>query len=85
MATTYSASLTFEYDDSATRNYTFTGMTAQSLTGLKARVLAMNATLADSTKNAAYRETFISDDGEPVKRISKAKYSVTEESVIYRG
>lgn len=85
MATTYSAQLTFEYDDALTRNYTFTDVTTQALSALKGRVVAFNATLADSTQNAPYRETFVSDDGAPVKRISKAKYTSTEEQVIYRG
>lgn len=85
MATTNSIGLTFEYTDGATRNYTFTGMADSALSGLKARVLNMNATLADSTQNGAYVDTFISDDGAPIKQISKAKYTVTEEQVIYRG
>lgn len=85
MATTYSAQLTFEYDDALTRNYTFTDVTTSALSALKGRVVAFNATLADSTQNAPYRETFVSDDGAPVKRISKAKYTSTEEQVIYRG
>ena len=85
MATTYNAQLTFEYDDGLTRNYNFTDMTTQALSALKGRVVAFNATLADSTQNTPYRETFISDDGAPVKKISKAKYTATEEQVIYRG
>lgn len=77
--------LTFEYDDNNTRNYTFTGMDNAALMNLKARVIELNATLADSVAGAAYHETFISDDGAPVKKVSKAKYSVMEEQVIYRG
>lgn len=85
MATTYSAGLTFEYDDGATRNYTFTGMDSTALAALKGRVIQLNATIADTTAGAPYRETFISDDGAPLKRISKAKYTTTEEQVLYRG
>lgn len=85
MATTISAVLTMAYDDGTTRNYTFDGITDAAAAALKARVLAFNTTLADNTQNAAYRETFISDDGQPVKEISKAKYTATEEQVIYRG
>lgn len=85
MATTNSIGLTFEYDDGTSRTYTFTGMADNALTNLKTRVLAMNTTLADNTQNVPYRDTFVSDDGAPVKQISKAKYTVTEEQVIYRG
>lgn len=85
MASTNSVGLTFEYTDGTTRNYTFTGMADNALSALKGRVIALNTTLADSVAGAAYHETFISDDGAPVKRISKAKYTVTEEQVIYRG
>lgn len=77
--------LTFEYTDGTTRNYNFTGMNQGALENLKGNVLTMNATLADSVAGAAYHETFISDDGAPVKKISKAKYTVTEEQVIYRA
>ena len=83
--TTNSISLTFEYDDKTTRNYTFTGMARSALAALKAQVLQFNATVADATTGAAYKETFISDDGSPLEKISKAKYTVSEEQVIYRG
>ena len=83
--TTNTIGLTFEYDDKSTRNYTFTGMTSDKLDTLKSRVLNFNTTVADSVAGAAYHETFISDDGSPVAKISKAKYTVAEEQVIYRG
>lgn len=82
---TNSIGLTFEYEDNTTRNYTFTGMDNAALENLKDRVIGLNATLADSVQGAAYHETFISDDGAPVKKVSKAKYTITEEQVIYRG
>jgi len=85
LATTNTAVLTFEYDDASTRNITFNDVDTNALGNIKARVIAMNTTLADSTQGAPYRETFISDDSAPIKRISKAKYTVTEETVIYRG
>lgn len=85
MATTNTATLTLEYDDASTRNITFNDVETSALGNIKDRVLALNTTIADTTAGAAYRETFISDDGAPVKRISKAKYTVTEETVIYRG
>lgn len=82
---TNSVGLTLEYDDGTTRNYNFTGMETSTLVGLKSRVITMNGNLADSVAGAAYHETFISDEGAPVKRISKAKHTVTEEQVIYRA
>lgn len=85
MATTNTATLTLEYDDATTRNITFNDVDTNALGNIKPRVLAMNTTLSDSTQGAPYRETFISDDGAGLKRISKAKYTVTEETVIYRG
>lgn len=85
MATTNTATLTLEYDDASTRNLTFTDVATSALGNIKANVLALNTTIADTTAGAPYKETFISDDGAPVKRISKAKYTVTEETVIYRG
>lgn len=82
---TNAVGLTMEYDDGTTRNYTFTGMATSTLENLRPRVLSLNTTLADSVAGAAYHDTFVSDDGAPIRRISKAKYTVTEEQVIYRG
>lgn len=83
--TTNTIGLTFEYDDKTTRNYNFTGMDNSALTNLKTRVLDFNNTVADQTQGAPYKETFISDDGSPITKISKAKYTIAEEQVIYRG
>lgn len=85
MATTNSIVLTPEYEDGTTRNYTFTGMDNNALANLKSQVLALNTTLADSVAGAAYHDTFVSEGGSPIKRISAAKYIVTEEQVIYNG
>lgn len=85
MATTNSATLTLEYTDATTRNLTFNDVDSSALGNIKARAIELNTTLADSVAGAAYHETFISDDGAPIKKISKAKYTVTEEQVIYRG
>lgn len=85
MATSISATLTLEYDDAATRNVTFNDVEPSALSNFKANVMNLNTTLADNSQNTAYRETFISDDGAPIKRISNAKYTVMEEEVIYRG
>lgn len=85
MATTNAATLTLEYTDATTRNLTFNDVDSSALGNIKARAIALNTTLADSVAGAAYHETFISDDGAPIKKISKAKYTVTEETVIYRG
>lgn len=85
MATTNSAVLTLEYADTSTRNITFNDVSSTALGTIKARAMALNETIADSVTGAAYRETFISDDGAEITRIKAAKYTVTEESVIYNG
>ena len=85
MATTNSATLTLEYEDATTRNIVFDDVSTSALGSIKANAIALNATIADSVTGAAYKETFISDEGAPIRRISKAKYTVTEETVIYRG
>lgn len=85
MATTNTATLTLEYTDATSRNVTFTDVDNNAIGQIKARAIALNATIADSVQGAAYRETFISDNGAPINRISKAKYTITEEEVIYRG
>lgn len=85
MATTNTATLTLEYDDTTTRNVTFTDVTTSALGQIKQRALELNTVIADPTTGAAYTATFISDDGSPVKRIKAAKYVVTEKSVIYNG
>ena len=85
MAVTNTATLTLEYTDATTRNVTFNDVATSALANIKANAMTLNTTLADSVAGAAYHETFISDDGAPIKKISKAKYTVTEETVIYRG
>lgn len=85
MAVTNTATLTLEYEDATTRSVTFNDVETSALGSIKAKALALNATIADSITGAAYKDTFISDEGSPIKKISKAKYVVTEETVIYRG
>lgn len=85
MATTYAATLQLEYSDGNTRNITFDEIPMSVLPNLKANVLNLNATIADSVQGAAYKDTFISNDGAPITRISGAKYTATETAVIYRG
>ena len=85
MAVTNSATLTLEYTDATTRTVTFNDVATSALANIKANAMTLNTTLADSVAGAAYHETFISDNGAPIKKISKAKYTVTEETVIYRG
>lgn len=85
MATTLTAQLTLGYDDDTTRNVNFDDMTLQGANAIKARAKALNVILADNTQNGAYRDTFISNDGSPIKQIKAAKYTQTEEQVIYNG
>lgn len=85
MATNYAATLQMEYADGSTRSVTFNNVTAAAMQTFKARVLELNSTIADSTTGAAYKDTFVSNNGEPINRISGAKYTATEETVIYNG
>lgn len=83
MATTNTATLKFEYDDGSTRSVTFDDVPTSALANFKTNVIALNTTIADSVTGAAYRDTFISDEGSPIAKISGAKYTVTEETTIY--
>lgn len=85
MAVTNAATLTLEYTDGTTRNLTFPDVPTSALAGIKSRAIALNATMADSVTGAAYTDTFISEDGAPINRIKGAKYTVTDEAVIYNG
>lgn len=83
--TTNSATLTMEYTDASTRNITFSNVATSALGNIKERVLDLNDKISDSVTGAAYKDTFTSDDGAPIRRISKAKYTTTTEEVIYSG
>lgn len=85
MATSYSATMQLEYEDGETRSVTFNDVTLAGLQNFKPNVLALNETIADETAGAPYKETFVSSEGSPVKRIRTAKYTATEETVIYNG
>lgn len=84
------AQVTFTYEDDTTRNITFNNVSDNALGSFKGRIYDFNDVLASTdesmaAKKAAYKETFISDDGAPLEKISAAKYTTTEERVIYRG
>lgn len=87
MPATYSTQLTFQYDDMTTRNLNFDDVNSESIATLKGKILEFNEALATSgdEHGDAYKDTFTSDDGSPLNKISKAKYTVTEEQVIYNG
>lgn len=86
MATTYDAQLTFAYDDLTTRNLNFSDVPSTALSQMKTKILQFNEDIGDGEQRAtAFRETFISADGSPVAKISKAKYTITTEEVIYNG
>lgn len=85
MAVTNSATLTLEYADGTTRNLTFADVPTSALSGIKGRAVALNAVIADTVTGAAYTDTFISDNGEPITKIKGAKYTITNEQVIYNG
>ena len=83
MATTNTATLTMEYEDETTRNINFDDVPSSALSSIKANVLALNATIEDSVTGAAYRDTFVSDGGSPITKISAAQYTVTEANYIF--
>lgn len=84
--TTYSAQLTFLYDDLATRNINFTDVDAEAIFSIKGNILSFNEAIsAGGASSVAYKDTFTSDDGAPLNRISKAKYTRTTEEEIYNG
>lgn len=83
MATTNTATLKFEYEDGNERSITFEEVPTSALQNFKANVMTLNATIADSVQGAAYKDTFVSDDGAPIAKIIGAKYTVTEETTIY--
>jgi len=85
LATSNSATLKLEYEDGSTRNLTFDEVPSSALQNMKSNILTLNGTIADSVTGAAYRDTFISDEGSPIKKISGAKYTITESTVIYDG
>lgn len=85
MTTINSATLKIEYEDKSTRNITFDDVDSNDLPNIKTRVFELNAAIADSVTGAAYKDTFISDDGSPIAKISGAKYTITESTVIYNG
>ena len=87
MSASYSAQLTFQYNDMTTRNLNFDDVSSESIPTLKGKILEFNEALETSgdAHGDAYKDTFTSDDGAPLSKISKAKYTVTEEEVIYNG
>lgn len=87
MATT-DLTLTLVYEDATSRNVTLTDLPSSATPSTVAsKAITFNQSLADTTSSAraAYRETFISDNGAPIVSISKATHTTTEETVIYNG
>lgn len=84
--TTYGAQLTLAYTDMSTRNVSFTDVDVEALPDMADNIIAFNAAItAGGASAVAYQDTFISNDGAPIARISKAKYTATTEEVIYSG
>ena len=77
-----SVKLKFAYDDATSRIYTFNGVTSQQASGIKAKVKALNASLAGGTADA-FANTFVSDNHSPCKMISEAKIITTVQESIY--
>lgn len=80
------------YEDGGERTYTFDEVTIGALSSVKAKVMTMNAELAngESSIGAALKATFVNDDNEdnilaPLVKIASANYTSTETEVIYDG
>ena len=75
--------VTLLFEDDSTRNITFEGVAGEDLLSIKAKINAINENANNEYSN--FYQTFISDDGEPVIRISACKIITTQEEVIYSG
>lgn len=92
VTTTNAVRLKMLYEDGGERTYTFDEVTNGALSSVKAKVMTMNAELADnqSSIGAALKATFVNDDNEdniltPLVKITSANYTTTETEVIYSG
>lgn len=78
MAITRSVKLKLVFEDATSRNFTFNGVEASALSGVKRKVLAINADMPTN-----FKQTFVSASGALCREISEAKIISTEEEVIY--
>ena len=92
VTTTNAVRLKMLYEDGGERTYTFDEVSNGALSSVKAKVMTMNAELADnqSSIGAALKATFVNDDNEdniltPLVKITSANYTTTETEVIYSG
>lgn len=76
--TTISVILTLAFADATSRNMKFNGVDQEASYNVKSKVLAINANMP-----AAFKTTFVSDNGAECTMISKAQKVVTREEVIY--
>lgn len=68
------------YGDGTTRSYTFEGVDDSVLAGVADKIKTINA-----APSSPFHKTFVSDNGEPVLRISTGTITSTQETVIYTG
>lgn len=80
------------YSGGSERTYTFDEVTTDALSSIKAKVMTINAELAndESTIGAAMKATFVDDNNddnilEPLTKITSANYTTTTTEVIYDG
>lgn len=73
-----SAILTLAYQDSTSRNYTFTGIEDSEVGEIADRIKAINANMP-----ATFAQTFVSSTGAPCVMIAAAKVVTVEDEVIY--
>ena len=77
-----SVTMTFGYDDTDfTRKVKLDNLTAGSLSSVKSKILAVNASLAGGTAGGL-STFFISDDGKNFTRITAAQIDSTSTTVI---
>lgn len=82
----YEVSFTMTYADLTKRTYKFENVEDPDntvLQNVKPKIRAINANTGDAYANI--RNVFVSDDLQPLDRITAATITATEEEVIYNG
>lgn len=78
METTHSVIITLAFADASTRNFRFNGVDVEEQDNIPTKVKALNANMP-----AAFKTTFVSENGAECTMISKAQWIETQEEVIY--
>ncbi len=78
MEQTINVVLTLAFQDSTSRNYTFSGVDETATPDVKDKVLAINANMPEN-----FARTFVSNNGARCVMIADAKIVTIREEVIY--